>query len=65
MLSCPNADSPANLDAAKEYRDELATFKKKVRPVDRHGSRNSCLGTRFTSMDPRQVSRCVRKSQEE
>ena len=32
MLSTPNADSPANLDAAKEFREDPATFKKKVRP---------------------------------
>lgn len=30
MLSSPNADSPANIDAAKEFRDDYATFKKKV-----------------------------------
>lgn len=32
MLSTPNADSPANLDAAKEFREDPAAFKKKVRP---------------------------------
>lgn len=30
MLSTPNADSPANLDAAKEFREDPAAFKKKV-----------------------------------
>lgn len=30
MISSPNADSPANVDAAKEFRDDYATFKKKV-----------------------------------
>ena len=30
MLSSPNAESPANLDAAKEFREDYATFKKKV-----------------------------------
>jgi len=30
MLSSPNDDSPANIDAAKEWRDDKPTFKKKV-----------------------------------
>eukprot|EP01119_Soliformovum_irregulare_P001841 TRINITY_DN11679_c0_g1_i1.p1 TRINITY_DN11679_c0_g1~~TRINITY_DN11679_c0_g1_i1.p1 ORF type:complete len:175 (+),score=47.03 TRINITY_DN11679_c0_g1_i1:23-526(+) len=30
MLSCPNDESPANLTAAKEWREDKATFKKKV-----------------------------------
>jgi len=30
MLSSPNSDSPANIDAAKEWRDDRDTFKKKV-----------------------------------
>ncbi|KAI8808644.1 ubiquitin-conjugating enzyme/RWD-like protein [Cladochytrium replicatum] len=30
MLSSPNDESPANLDAAKEWREDFPTFKKKV-----------------------------------
>jgi len=30
MIATPNADSPANLDAAKEFRDSPADFRKKV-----------------------------------
>jgi len=30
MISSPNSDSPANLDAAKEFRDDYPAFKKKV-----------------------------------
>ena len=29
MISTPNTDSPANIDAAKEFRDDYALFKKK------------------------------------
>jgi ubiquitin-conjugating enzyme E2 G1 len=31
MLASPNDESAANLDAAKEWRDENAVFRKKVR----------------------------------
>ena len=31
MLIDPNIDSPANLDAAKEYRDNREAYQKKVR----------------------------------
>ena len=31
MLSSPNDESPANIDAAREWREGPATFKKKVR----------------------------------
>ena len=31
MLSEPNENSPANIDAAKQYRDNRAQFKKQVR----------------------------------
>eukprot|EP00892_Ulva_mutabilis_P009528 jgi/Ulvmu1/6948/UM033_0005.1 len=31
MLSSPNDESPANIDAAKDFREDYATFKKKVR----------------------------------
>ena len=31
MLNDPNIESPANLDASNEYRDERATYNKKVR----------------------------------
>jgi len=30
MLSTPNSDSPANIDAAKEWREDRDIFKKKV-----------------------------------
>ena len=30
MLSSPNDESPANIDAAKEWREDRAAFKKKV-----------------------------------
>ncbi|CAN8064139.1 unnamed protein product [Agarophyton chilense] len=35
MLSCPNDESAANLDAAKEWRDTPEIFKKKVRETVR------------------------------
>ena len=35
MLSSPNTDSPANPDAAKEFRDDPVTFKKKCGRVVR------------------------------
>lgn len=31
MLNDPNIESPANLDAAKMFRDDLQAYKKKVR----------------------------------
>lgn len=31
MLNDPNIESPANLDASVEYRDNPAEYKKKVR----------------------------------
>lgn len=31
MLSSPNDESPANIDAAKDFREDYPTFKKKVR----------------------------------
>ena len=31
MLNEPNIDSPANIDAAKHYRDNPEDFRKKVR----------------------------------
>ncbi len=33
MLNDPNISSPANLDAAIEYRDSRDTYKKKVRKL--------------------------------
>lgn len=30
MLSTPNDESPANIDAAKDFREDYPTFKKKV-----------------------------------
>lgn len=35
MLASPNDESPANLDAAKEWREENAVFRKKVRDTVR------------------------------
>lgn len=35
MISSPNTDSPANIDAAKEYRENYAEFKKKCGRVVR------------------------------
>lgn len=35
MLASPNDESPANLDAAKEWRDTPVIFKKKVRDTVR------------------------------
>ncbi|KAK9470044.1 ubiquitin-conjugating enzyme/RWD-like protein [Dipodascopsis tothii] len=35
MLSSPNPDSPANIDAARELREDYPTFKKKVRRLVR------------------------------
>lgn len=31
MLSSPNGDSPANIDAGVQFRDDMAAFKKRVR----------------------------------
>lgn len=31
MLSSPNDESPANIDAAKDFREDYPAFKKKVR----------------------------------
>lgn len=33
MLNEPNIDSPANIDAAKQYRDDREAYKKKVRKL--------------------------------
>lgn len=33
MLNDPNIDSPANIDAAIEYRDNIDSYKKKVRKL--------------------------------
>ena len=33
MLNDPNINSPANLDAAVEYRDNYETYKKKVKKL--------------------------------
>ena len=35
MLSSPNDESPANVDAAKEWREDQAGFKKKVARIVR------------------------------
>ena len=35
MLAAPNADSPANLEAAKEYREAPEQFKKRVQRLVR------------------------------
>lgn len=35
MLSSPNDESPANIDAAKEFRESYDTFKKKVARIVR------------------------------
>lgn len=33
MLNDPNIDSPANLDASVQFRDNLSEYKKKVRKL--------------------------------
>jgi ubiquitin-conjugating enzyme E2 G1 len=33
MLNDPNIESPANIDAAVEFRDDFATYKKKVKKL--------------------------------
>lgn len=35
MLSSPNADSPANIDAGVQFREDMPSFKKKVRQIVR------------------------------
>ena len=35
MLSSPNDESAANIDAAKEWREDKETFKKKVQRIVR------------------------------
>ncbi|KAI9027887.1 ubiquitin-conjugating enzyme/RWD-like protein [Hyaloraphidium curvatum] len=38
MLSSPNGDSPANIEAAKEWRESPAAFKKRVQRIVRRSS---------------------------
>ena len=33
MLSCPNDESPANIDAAKQFREEPKAFRRKVQRI--------------------------------
>lgn len=40
MLSSPNSDSPANLEAAKEHRDHPELFKKKIQRIVRSSQEN-------------------------
>ncbi|CCJ31524.1 unnamed protein product [Pneumocystis jirovecii] len=40
MLSSPNFDSPANIEAAKHWRDDPQGFKKKVRRLVRQSAEN-------------------------
>jgi ubiquitin-conjugating enzyme E2 G1 len=35
MLSSPNDESPANIEAAKEWRENYPAFKKRVRRIVR------------------------------
>ncbi|KAK9460758.1 ubiquitin-conjugating enzyme/RWD-like protein [Lipomyces oligophaga] len=38
MLSAPNSDSPANIEAARELRDDYPAFKKRVRRLARQSA---------------------------
>ncbi|CAM0142430.1 unnamed protein product [Umbelopsis sp. WA50703] len=38
MLSSPNDESPANIEAAKEWRNDFPTFKKKVQRIVRRSA---------------------------
>ncbi|KAI9014418.1 ubiquitin conjugating enzyme [Phycomyces nitens] len=38
MLSSPNDESPANIQAAKDYRDDYSQFKKKVQRLTRQSA---------------------------
>ncbi|KAF9432305.1 Ubiquitin-conjugating enzyme E2 15 [Entomortierella beljakovae] len=38
MLSSPNDESPANIEAAKEWRDSYASYKKKVQRIARRSA---------------------------
>ncbi|KAI8580751.1 hypothetical protein K450DRAFT_235782 [Umbelopsis ramanniana AG] len=38
MLSSPNDESPANIEAAKEWREDYPTFKKKVQRIVRRSA---------------------------
>jgi len=40
ILSSPNDESPANLEAAKEWREDFPTFKKKVQRIVRRSMDN-------------------------
>ena len=40
MLSSPNSDSPANLEAAKEHREQPDLFKKKIQRIVRLSQEN-------------------------
>lgn len=41
MLNDPNDESPANIDAAKQWREDRAAFKKRVRQCVRR-SQEEC-----------------------
>ncbi len=72
----PNTDSPANVDAAKQVREDFAGYKKKVSTAPRsfYGScktlkmgrpTHASLSTRSLARFGRQVRRLVRDSAEE
>lgn len=41
MLSSPNDESPANVEAAKDWREDFATFKKKVQRIVRRSAEDA------------------------
>jgi len=41
MLSSPNDDSPANIDAAKQWREDRAAFRKQVQRIVRRSQEDA------------------------
>ena len=51
MLSSPNSDSPANLEAAKEYREQPDLFKKKIQRIVRLSQENMWKSIRTKTLN--------------
>eukprot|EP00215_Chloropicon_roscoffensis_P001304 CAMPEP_0198468380 /NCGR_PEP_ID=MMETSP1456-20131121/7475_1 /TAXON_ID=1461544 ORGANISM="Unidentified sp., Strain RCC1871" /NCGR_SAMPLE_ID=MMETSP1456 /ASSEMBLY_ACC=CAM_ASM_001119 /LENGTH=210 /DNA_ID=CAMNT_0044194589 /DNA_START=258 /DNA_END=891 /DNA_ORIENTATION=+ len=60
MLSSPNDESPANIDAAKEWREDKEVFKKKVQRCVRRSQEMLELGAAEAGWWGAQARRCGR-----
>ena len=60
MLSSPNDESPANIDAAKMWRDDYAGFKKRVARCVRK-SQEECFKLRREARNERKKKRVKSK----